>query len=132
MWDRDIIDIGLSIIKCCGMYSKEYKNWIVQENESPPIVKTINSFEEYWSGAIVLVNQTGAPASQSQHGYGIASVDNVELWRRVRSHTRFNEEPSRQPGRDAGPAGKHPAILHGRRSAAPKQNLPAPKQQLRP
>ncbi len=28
MADRDVIDIGLHVIKCCGMYSKEYKGWI--------------------------------------------------------------------------------------------------------
>ena len=26
MDDRDVIDIGLSVIKRCGMYSEEYKN----------------------------------------------------------------------------------------------------------
>jgi hypothetical protein len=55
------------------MYSKEYKNWIAREHVSPPIDETINSFKEYWSGAIALVNQTAAPASQ--HGYGMAAVD---------------------------------------------------------
>ena len=73
MRDCDVIDIGLRVIKRCGMYSEEYKNWITREHESPPIEKTINSFKEYWSGAITLVNQTAAPASQ--HGYGMAAVD---------------------------------------------------------
>jgi hypothetical protein len=35
MDDRDVIDIGLHVIKQCGMYSKEYKNWIARENETP-------------------------------------------------------------------------------------------------
>jgi len=35
MDDRDVIDIGLRVIKRCGMYSEEYKNWIARENESP-------------------------------------------------------------------------------------------------
>ena len=30
MWDPDVIDISLRIIKRCGIYSKEYKNWIAQ------------------------------------------------------------------------------------------------------
>ena len=67
-----VIDIGLRVIKRCGMYSEEYKNWFVREHESPPIVKTIDSFKEYWSGAISLVNQTATPALQ--HGYGMAAV----------------------------------------------------------
>ena len=45
--DRDVIDIGLRVI---------------------------DSFKEYWSVAIALVNQTAAPALQ--HGYGMAAVDN--------------------------------------------------------
>jgi hypothetical protein len=72
--DCNVINIGLRVIKRCGMYSKEYKNWIAREHISPPIDKTINSFKEYWSGAIMLVNQMAAPALQ--HGYGMAAVDN--------------------------------------------------------
>jgi hypothetical protein len=52
MDDRDVIDIGLRVIKRCGMYAKEYKNWIARENETPPIVETIDSFKEYWAAAI--------------------------------------------------------------------------------
>jgi hypothetical protein len=74
MRDCDVIDIGLRVIKRCGMYSEEYKNWIAWEHVSPPIDETIDSFKEYWSGVIALVNQTAAPASQ--HGYGMAAVDN--------------------------------------------------------
>ena len=74
MQDRDVIDIGLHVIKRCGMYSEEYKNWIAREQESPPIVKTIDSFTEVWSGAIALVNQTVTPALQ--HGYDMAAVNN--------------------------------------------------------
>jgi hypothetical protein len=47
MDDRDVIDIGLCVIKRCRMYSKEYKNWIAREHESPPIVESIDSFKEY-------------------------------------------------------------------------------------
>jgi hypothetical protein len=71
--DRKVINIGLCVIKRCGMYSKEYKNWIARENESPPIVKTINSFKEYWAAAISLVNQTAIPAAN--HGYSMNAMD---------------------------------------------------------
>ncbi len=37
MDDHDVIDISLHIIKRCGMYAKEYKNWILRENAAPPI-----------------------------------------------------------------------------------------------
>jgi len=47
MDDHDVINIGLRVIKRCGMYSKEYKKWIARENESPPITETIDSFKKY-------------------------------------------------------------------------------------
>ena len=74
MDDRDVIEVSLRVIKQCGMYSEEYKNWIACENETPPIAETIDSFKEYWADAIALVNQTAAPALQ--HGYGMAAMDN--------------------------------------------------------
>ena len=73
MEDCDVIDIGLHVIRRCGMYSKEYKKWIARKNESPPIREIIDSFKEYWANAIALVNQTAAPALQ--HGYGMAAMD---------------------------------------------------------
>jgi hypothetical protein len=77
MDDHDVIDIGLRIIKRCGMYSEEYKNWIAHENETLAIVKKINSVKEYWANAIALVNQTAVPASQ--HCCGMAAMDNNAL-----------------------------------------------------
>ncbi len=48
MEEHDIIDISLRVIKCCGMYTKEYKAWISMENAGqlvPPHVKqTLDSF----------------------------------------------------------------------------------------
>jgi hypothetical protein len=73
MDDRVVIDIGLRIIKHCGMYVKEYKNWISRENAVPPIIKMIDSFKEYWADVIALVNQTAALALQ--HGYGMTTMD---------------------------------------------------------
>jgi hypothetical protein len=79
MDNHDIIDIdiGLRIIKHCGMYTKEYKNWILHENAVPPIIKTINSFKEYWDGTIALVNQNAVLALQ--HGYGMTTMDDDAL-----------------------------------------------------
>jgi hypothetical protein len=45
MKDYNVIDIGLHVIKRCSMYSEESKNWIARENESPPIVESIESFK---------------------------------------------------------------------------------------
>jgi hypothetical protein len=74
MEERNIIDIGLGVIKRCGMYSKEYKGWIVRENKLPPITKMIKAFKNYWSKAITLVTQMASPAVQ--HNYGMAAMDN--------------------------------------------------------
>jgi hypothetical protein len=77
MDDCDVIDIGLRVIKHCGMYAGEYKNWISRENVVPLIIKMIDSFKEYWADAIALVNQTAVPALQ--HGYGMTTMDDDPL-----------------------------------------------------
>jgi hypothetical protein len=73
MEEWDIIDIGLRVIKRCGMYSEEYKGWIPWENESPPVTKMVKTFKNYWSKAITLVNQMVSPAVQ--HNYGMTAMD---------------------------------------------------------
>jgi hypothetical protein len=73
----NVIDIGQRVNKRCGMYSEEYKNWIARKSKTPAIVETIDSFEEYWARAIMLVNQTSILAAQ--HGYGMAAMDNNAL-----------------------------------------------------
>jgi hypothetical protein len=120
MDDPDVIDISLRVIKHCGMYAKEYKNWILCENMVPPIIKTIDSFKEYWVNAVALVNQTAVPALQ--HGYGMTTMDNDALAAAYdKSLANFgaafaatqknNEEPGGQkPGRNAEPTFKHPTL----------------------
>jgi hypothetical protein len=73
----DVIDISLCVIKRCGMYAIEYKNWILRKNAVPPIIKTIDSFKEYWANVIALVNQTAVLALQ--HGYGMTAMDDDAL-----------------------------------------------------
>jgi hypothetical protein len=77
MEERDIIDIGLRVIKRCGMYAEEYKTWIGIKNAgqlaSPRVQQTLDSFKSFWANAITLVNQTSVPALH--HGYGMAAVD---------------------------------------------------------
>jgi hypothetical protein len=77
MNDCNVINIGLCLIKQCGMCSKEYKNWIACESKTPAIIKTIDSFKEYWARAIKLVNQTSISAAQ--HSCGMAETDNDAL-----------------------------------------------------
>ncbi len=76
MANRDIVDIGLHVIKRCGMYAKEYKVWIARKSKHPRIVKTFDTFKTFWAAKITLVNQTGVAASM--HGYGMAAVNNID------------------------------------------------------
>jgi hypothetical protein len=77
MEERDIIDIGLRVIKRCRMYAKEYKAWIGIKNAgqlaNPHVKQMLDFLKGFWSNAITLVNQTSVPALQ--HGYGMAAVD---------------------------------------------------------
>jgi hypothetical protein len=74
MDDHDVIDIGLGVIKHCGMYVEECKYWISHKNAVPPIIKMIDSFKEYWANGIALINQTAVLALQ--HGYGMTTLNN--------------------------------------------------------
>jgi hypothetical protein len=77
MEEHDIIDIGLCVIKRCGMYAEEYKVWISIKNAGqlvlPHVKQMLDSFKRFCSNAITLVNQTSVPALQ--HGYGMAAMD---------------------------------------------------------
>jgi hypothetical protein len=73
MADRDIVNIGLRVIKWCGMYAKEYKAWIACKSKRPKIVETFDMFKTFWAMKITLVNKTAVPASM--HGYGMAAVN---------------------------------------------------------
>jgi hypothetical protein len=74
MADRNIVNIGLHVIKWCGMYAEEYKAWIAHEAIRPRIVETFDSFKTFWAAKIILVNQTTIPTSQ--YGYGMATTNN--------------------------------------------------------
>jgi hypothetical protein len=56
MADRDIIDIGLCVIKRWGMYAKEYKAWIACKSKHPRIIKMFDTFKKFWAAKITLVN----------------------------------------------------------------------------
>jgi hypothetical protein len=58
--EHNIIDIGLHVIKRCGMYAKEYKVWIGMENArqlaSPRVKQMLDSFKGFWSNTITCWN----------------------------------------------------------------------------
>jgi hypothetical protein len=47
MADRNIVDIGLCVIKWCGMYAEEYKGRITREAIRPRIIKTFDPFKTF-------------------------------------------------------------------------------------
>ncbi len=72
--DRDIVDIGIQVIKQCGLYAEEYKSWIARATTTPCVVEMLDTFKTFWVDKITLVNQTAIPASA--HGYRMAAVNN--------------------------------------------------------
>jgi hypothetical protein len=76
MANRNIVNIGLRVIKRCGMYAKQYKAWIARKAIRPRIAKTFDSFKTFWAVKITLVNQTTVPASQC--GYKMAATNDNE------------------------------------------------------
>jgi hypothetical protein len=79
MNDVDAVNIGLHLIKRCGMYAEEYKVWIAWEAIRPKVIKTFDTFKTFWAAKITLVNQTTIPTSLD--GYGIAAVNNNDASR---------------------------------------------------
>ncbi len=73
MANRNIVNIGLHVIKQCGMYAEEYKAWIPRESKRPRIAKTFDMFKPFWAAKIMVVNQTAVPTSM--HGYGMVAVN---------------------------------------------------------
>jgi hypothetical protein len=73
----DIVNIGLRIIKQCGMYGKEYKAWIAHEAVRPSIIEMVDTFKTFWATKITLINQTAIPANM--HGYGMAAVNDDDF-----------------------------------------------------
>jgi hypothetical protein len=127
MANRDIDDIGLCVIKRCGMYAEEYRAWIPREAERPRIVKTFNTFKMFWATKIMLVNQTVVPASM--HGYSMAAVNDdnsvvlygesiAKLWHRVCCHARIRQGPQLNDCVDARAAPSHVTVLHCAAAAA--------------
>jgi hypothetical protein len=64
MANQDIVDVGLRVIKWCGMYAEEYKAWIAHKAICQRIGEAFDSFKTFWAAKITLVNQTAVPASQ--------------------------------------------------------------------
>jgi hypothetical protein len=100
------------------------KNWIARKNETPAIIKMINSFNEYWANAIALVNQTNVPASQ--YGYSMAAMDDNALFASYReSLANFGAAyaATQESIKTQATSLAHPAVLHECRTTTPTQHL---------
>ena len=72
-----IFDIGICVIKQCGLYTEEYKSWIAQATANPCIIKMLDAFKTFWADKITCVNQTAIPTSS--HGHGMATINNNDI-----------------------------------------------------
>jgi hypothetical protein len=68
----DILDIGIHVIHCMGLFPEEYKAWITRGNNP---INTIGfaAFGTFWETAINIASFTATPALQ--HGYGMNAVE---------------------------------------------------------
>jgi hypothetical protein len=67
----NIIDIGIRVLHQTGLFSEEYKTWILHGNNA---TKTNNftAFRAFWADAVNIASFTTTPASS--HGYGMAAA----------------------------------------------------------
>jgi hypothetical protein len=74
--DKDTVNIGVCILNHTGLFPKEYKMWILCDNDAS---KTNNfvSFKTFWEDAVQIAGFTAVPVSQ--HGYGTAATYNNAL-----------------------------------------------------
>ena len=72
--DCNIINIRICIIKQCGLYAEEYKQFIAQATATPCIAEMLDTFKTFWVDKITLINQMAIPASL--HQYGMVAVNN--------------------------------------------------------
>jgi hypothetical protein len=70
--DDDIVDIGILVIHCTGLFAEEYKAWITCGN-NPTNTMDFATFCTFWVTAINIESFTATPASQ--HGYGMNAVE---------------------------------------------------------
>jgi hypothetical protein len=74
--DKDTVEIGVHILNCTGLLSKEYKMWILQGNNANNAIE-FATFKSFWENAVQIAAFTSVPASP--HGYGMAATnDNAE------------------------------------------------------
>ncbi len=89
MNDCDIVNIGLHLIKRCGMYGEDYKAWFACKAIRPKIVETLDTFKMFWAVTITLVNQTAIPASLHSNRMAAINDDDTSIALYGKSITNF-------------------------------------------
>jgi hypothetical protein len=76
--DDDIVDIGICILHQTGLFSEEYKTWILRGNNT---TKTNNftAFPTFWADAVNIASFTATPASSHSYGMAAAKDDSSAL-----------------------------------------------------
>ena len=69
--DADIVDIGIRVLHCTGLFAEEYKAWITRGN-NPNNSITVAVFCSFWEMAVNIAAFMATPASQ--HGNGMAAA----------------------------------------------------------
>jgi hypothetical protein len=69
--DDDIVDIGIRVLHQTGLFSEEYKTWILCGNNATKM-NNFTTFRAFWADAVNIASFTATPASS--HGYGMAAA----------------------------------------------------------
>ena len=70
--DDDIVDIGIRVLHCTGLFAKEYKAWITRGNNAKNLMN-FAVFHAFWETAVNIAAFTATPASQ--HRYSMAATE---------------------------------------------------------
>ncbi len=70
--DKDTIDISVLVLNRTGLFTKEYKTWILRGDNANNAID-FAAFKSFWENAVQIAAFTSIPASQ--HGYGMAATN---------------------------------------------------------
>ena len=137
--NQDIVDIKISVIKRCSLYTDKYKSWIAHATATPRIVKTLDTFETFWADMITFANQIDPrklarlqDGHSEQRGHsGVVWQVNRKLWGRIHRHSRVGQDPRHSDCIDADPTAGDAPVLHGPTSTAPPHHLRATAASMR-
>jgi hypothetical protein len=74
--DDDIVNIGICVIHCMGLFAEEYKAWITRSN-NPTNTMDFAVFRTFWRTVVSIVSLTATLASQNS--YGMNTVEDMHL-----------------------------------------------------